>query len=67
MKDLTIREARESMGITQQDMADKLGISRQAYTYIENNPEGIKVSRAREICRILGAEYERILFIQLAN
>ena len=67
MKQVSIREARESMGLTQQDVADKLGISRQQYANIEVNPGNMTVERARRICSILGTEYERILFSTIAS
>ena len=35
MSDKTIRQVREEAGITQQQMADKLGVSRQAYANYE--------------------------------
>jgi len=60
--DKTIREAREDAGLTQQNMADKLGISRQQYASYEAHPENVTIKQARQICAILGATYERIFF-----
>lgn len=67
MKDMTIKEAREKAGVTQQYMADELGITRQAYAYIESHPERTRIEVARKICSILGAEYERIFFSSFAS
>jgi putative transcriptional regulator len=58
----TIREIREEAGLTQQDMADKLGVSRQQYSNYEAHPENVTVKQARSICSILGAAYERVFF-----
>lgn len=62
MSEKTIREIREDAGLTQQDMADKLGISRQQYANYEANPENVTVKQARHICSILGTAYEHIFF-----
>jgi DNA-binding XRE family transcriptional regulator len=62
MNEMTIREIREEAGLTQQDMADKLGISRQQYASYEANPENVTIRQARKICAILGAAYERVFF-----
>lgn len=67
MKQISIREARENAGLTQQYVADKLGISRQQYANIEANPGNVTVDRARRICSILGTEYERIFFSSFAS
>lgn len=58
----TLREAREQAGFTQQDMADKLGITRPTYASIETNPDKATVLQARRICQILSRNYERIFF-----
>jgi DNA-binding XRE family transcriptional regulator len=67
MSDMTIRQVREQAGLTQQNMADKLGISRQAYAAYESHPERVTIEQARRICSILGAEYERIFFGKFAS
>lgn len=67
MSDKTIREVRVEAGITQQQMADKLGISRQQYANYEAHPERVTIEQARRICAVLGAEYERIFFGKFAS
>jgi len=67
VSDMTIRQVREEAGITQQQMADKLGVSRQQYANYELHPERVKIDTARRICAILGAEYERIFFGKFAS
>ena len=62
MDEKTIREIREEAGLTQQYMADKLGISRQQYANYETNPENVTIRQAKMICSILGTAYERIFF-----
>ena len=67
MSEKTIRQVREEAGLTQQDMANKLGVSRQAYALYEQHPERVTIEQARRICSILGAEYERIFFGKFAS
>ena len=62
MAEKTIREVREEAGLTQQYMADQLGVSRQQYANYERHPERVTIEQARRICSVLGAEYERIFF-----
>ena len=35
---ITVREARESVGMSQEDVADKLGVVRQTYAKLEEHP-----------------------------
>ena len=67
MSEKTIRDVRVEAGLTQQQMADKLGISRQQYANYEQHPERVTIEQARRICAILGAEYERIFFGKFAS
>ena len=62
MNEMTIREIREEAGLTQQDMAVTLGLSRQQYSNYESHPEHVTIKQARQICSILGAAYERVFF-----
>ncbi len=63
----TIEEARRSLGITQDDMADELSITRQTYAKMEQNPENITIRDARTICSILGKRFGEIFFTTLVN
>lgn len=67
MSEKTIRDVREDAGLTQQYMADKLGVSRQTYSNFESHPERVTIEQARSICAILGSEYERIFFGKFAS
>ena len=57
---MELKEYRKSKGVTQSQMAEFLGITRQAYNHAENHPEGITVDRANRICNFLGASYDDI-------
>lgn len=63
----TIEEARRSLGITQDDMAEELSITRQTYAKMEQNPENITIRDARIICSILGKRFGEIFFTTLVN
>lgn len=48
-----IREARERKGYYQGDVAEKLGVSRSYYAYIEAGTREIYFTLAINICRVL--------------
>jgi transcriptional regulator with XRE-family HTH domain len=48
-----IRLMREYMGFSQEYIADKLGITQQAYSQIEKNPEKTTLKRLKDIADIL--------------
>lgn len=48
-----LRELRESSGITQTDLAIKVGVSRQAISLIENGQMKPSIKNAKKISEIL--------------
>ena len=48
-----IRNARESKGLLQADVAEELGVSRAYYGFIESGKREIYFSLAINICRVL--------------
>lgn len=50
---VSIRLFREVRGLTQKKMAEKLGITQQAYSNLEKKPEKATIQRLREIAKIL--------------
>lgn len=63
----TLKEAREDAGFTQEYMASELGVSRQTYSNIENDPTRASVFQAKCICEILSRSYEHIFFGRSAS
>lgn len=63
----SIVDARNDLGLTQTDMADELGITRQTYAKMEQNPENITIREARLICSVLGKRFEDIFFGAMVN
>ena len=55
-------ECRKEAGLTQDDMARALGVTRSRYAQIERDPSNITIRQARKICSILGQAYETIIF-----
>jgi len=48
-----LRDQRKSLGLKQKQIADKLRITQQGYSKIENNPEMLTLSRLNQVCDIL--------------
>lgn len=63
----SIVDARNDLGLTQTDMADELGITRQTYAKMEQNPENMTIREARLICSVLGKRFEDIFFGAMVN
>ena len=63
----SLRQAREDAGLTQQQMATELGVSRPTYAKIEEDPASASVLQARRICEILSRSYEYIFFDRSAS
>jgi transcriptional regulator with XRE-family HTH domain len=48
-----VREARERKGLYQADVAEKLGVSRSYYAFIEGGQRDIYLTLAVNLCRVL--------------
>ncbi|PWM15679.1 MAG: transcriptional regulator [Clostridia bacterium] len=57
-----IKELRKKAGYRQEDMANKLGVSRQTIIAIENNKYNPTLELAMKIARLLGQHVEEIFF-----
>jgi len=53
---LFIRKARKAAGYTQEQLADKLGLSLAPINQVENGWESISLNRLRQICEAIGLE-----------
>lgn len=56
-----LREVREKKGMTQSDIADKLGVSLRTYQRIEKAPDTRKVNDMSKIMSILGINGDQIV------
>lgn len=55
-----IRELRESIGLTQQDLATKLGVTRQTVLAIENDKYNPTLALAFKVAQLFGQPIESI-------
>ena len=53
-KNLAMKQARTEAGLSQQDLADKLGVSRQTINAIEKGDYNPTIKLCVGICRVLG-------------
>ncbi|MFB6344255.1 MAG: helix-turn-helix transcriptional regulator [bacterium] len=56
-----LRELREAHGLTQQELGDRLDISRQGISELENGKSGLTLERLSKVLDVL--DYEIELFI----
>lgn len=59
---ISLKSARMMRGITQSEMAEKLGVHRNTYASWEEHPEDISIKNADEICKILKLTADDIIF-----
>lgn len=67
MEGRTLAECRHDLGLTQADVAERLGISRSRYAQIEHDPSGITVRQANAIAEVLGSSYKDIVFSRFVS
>jgi putative transcriptional regulator len=53
MKNLKLKSARASMDLSQQELADKVGVSRQTINAIEKGDYNPTIKLCIEICKVL--------------
>ena len=62
---MKLRELREDRGLTQSEMARKLGVSRSTYARYEKNPDRMNIQRALLLCRLLNCEIDTVFPIEV--
>jgi len=60
MKNLKLKSARAAMDLSQQDLADKVGVSRQTINAIEKGDYNPTINLCRAICKVLGKTLDEI-------
>jgi DNA-binding XRE family transcriptional regulator len=53
-----LRQAREEAGLTQEELADRVGTQKTAISRIENHAEDIKLSTIQKVAKALGKYLE---------
>ena len=56
-----IRAARASRGLTQENVAKRLGVKQSSYQQMEKNINNVKLGRVCEICKILGLDINELV------
>lgn len=54
MKNLKLKSARVALDLSQQDLAEKVGVSRQTISAIEKGDYNPTINLCRAICKVLG-------------
>lgn len=58
-----VKQLRKQAGLRQEDMARKLGVSRQTIIAVENDKYSPTLELAMKIARLLGLHVEEIFFL----
>ena len=64
---ITMKQARVGANMTQQQVADALGVHVQTYMRMENNPEDVTIKQGKSFSEIVGVRFEDIFFINSSN
>ncbi|MCR4650003.1 MAG: helix-turn-helix transcriptional regulator [Lachnospiraceae bacterium] len=62
MKNLKLKAARAAMDLSQQDLADKVGVSRQTINAIEKGDYNPTINLCRSICKVLNKTLDEIFW-----
>lgn len=62
MKNLKLKAARASMDMSQQELADKVGVSRQTINAIEKGDYNPTIQLCKSICKVLGKTLDELFW-----
>lgn len=62
MKNLKLKSARAALDLSQQDLADKVGVSRQTINAIEKGDYNPTIQLCRSICKVLGKTLDELFW-----
>ena len=62
MKNLKLKAARAAMDLSQQALADRVGVSRQTIVAIEKGDYNPTINLCRQICRALGKTRDELFW-----
>ncbi|MCL9637755.1 helix-turn-helix transcriptional regulator [Bacillus zanthoxyli] len=57
-----MKQARLLKGLTQKEVAEKLGVDKDTYRRLEKYPDEAKIKQAKQLSEILGMSYDLIFF-----
>ncbi len=62
MKNLKLKSARAALDLSQQELADKVGVSRQTINAIEKGDYNPTIQLCRSICKVLGKTLDELFW-----
>ena len=62
MKNLKLKAARAALDLSQQDLADMVGVSRQTINSIEKGDYNPTINLCRQICKALGKTLDELFW-----
>lgn len=62
MKNLKIKSARAALDLSQQELADKVGVSRQTINAIEKGDYNPTINLCRAICKVLDKTLDELFW-----
>ena len=62
MKNLKLKAARAALDLSQQDLADTVGVSRQTINAIEKGDYNPTIQLCRSICKVLGKTLDELFW-----
>ncbi|MCM1044731.1 MAG: helix-turn-helix transcriptional regulator [Candidatus Gastranaerophilales bacterium] len=60
MKNLRLKSARAALDLSQQELADRVGVSRQTISAIEKGDYNPTINLCRAICKVLGKTLDEL-------
>ncbi len=60
MKNLKLKSARAALDLSQQELADRVGVSRQTINAIEKGDYNPTINLCRAICKVLGKTLDEL-------
>lgn len=64
MKNLKLKSARAALDLSQQDLADRVGVSRQTINAIEKGDYNPTINLCISICKVLGKTLDELFWEQ---
>ena len=62
MKNLRLKSARAALDLSQQDLAERVGASRQTINAIEKGDYNPTIKLCRDICKVLGKTLDELFW-----
>ena len=64
---ITMKQARVGADMTQQQVADRMGIHVQTYQRMEQNPQDVTIKQGKRFSEIVGCNFEDVFFDSNSN